>query len=475
MKFYKTLGMVLICMLLVSGCVSSNSSTEKPYSGEANIAQEYIAKGESLEKKELLPSALEQYKLALTIDPGNRKAAEHKKNLLPRLWEKAQLHYKKGLQYDKQGKYSLARKEYLSALVNWPDYKDAKTKLSPGKVSAGNAYIIHKLIKGESVSKLGMIYYGDFKKYPIIGKFNHLKDVTKVRIGDNLKIPVIQGVSLLELKRRQENYLNSKNARKAAIKKSAKNIKTKTTEADNKPDMNLESANTIPEQKQNYKSDNMQETIPSSENKKVFELEKQDMKEAEKTLKSSIKTPTPEQPAMENAVEKNSEMAKPEIKSLQIKNKVKKISKPDNYNQAIALFKQKQYPKAIALFSKVETTNQNDKNLSDYLFKSYFQLGLSQFNLKAYLKAKNSFESALKYNKQCENCQSYIEKCMATYKEKHYNLGIQYFSKEQLSKAIEEWDLVKKVDPDYKKVTPNLKKARMLFKRLENIKQSNTK
>ena len=42
----------------------------------------------------------------------------------------------------------------------------------------------------------------------------------------------------------------------------------------------------------------------------------------------------------------------------------------------------------------------------------------------------------------------------------------------ELKKAIKEWQMVKKVDPDYKDITPNLKKAEMLFKKLESIKKS---
>ncbi len=484
MKIYKTLGTILLFMLLVSGCVSSDSATKQPYSGETNLAGEYIVKGESLEKKGLLTRALEQYKLALTIDPENRKAAKLKKDILPKLWEKAQFHYKKGLTFDKQGKYELARKEYLSALVNWPDYEDAKKKLTPGQVSEGNAYIIHKLMRGESVSKLGMIYYGDFKKYPIIGKFNKLKDVTKVRVGEDLKIPVISGVSLLDLKQRQENYLNSKKAKNtASLNKPVQNMKMEPAEEANKPETDLKSTNMKSEPEQNYQSENAQNVEISPENKKVFELEKKDKQEAEETLNASIKNPDLKKPAMEKISEKKPEMEKmnekePTIKIPSTKKTVetieKKASESTPYDRAVALFNKKKYSKAIPLFSAVEETKPEDKELLDYLFKSYFQFGLFQFNSKEYLKASDSFKSALKYNKKCENCQSYIDKCMTTYKEKHYNLGIQYFSREQLDKAIEEWSLVKKIDPDYKKVDPNLRKAELLFKRLKNIKQSNS-
>ena len=143
----------------------------------------------------------------------------------------------------------------------------------------------------------------------------------------------------------------------------------------------------------------------------------------------------------------------------------------ENYEQGIDLFNKKKYPEAITSFMAAAELDPKNESLLDYLFNSHFQQGLALFNSKEYLSAKDHFESALKYDENCEKCPDYIEKCEETYKEKHYNLGIHYFGKEQLSKAIEEWNLVKEIDPDYKEVTPNLKKAEMLYKRLESIKQ----
>jgi tetratricopeptide (TPR) repeat protein len=82
----------------------------------------------------------------------------------------------------------------------------------------------------------------------------------------------------------------------------------------------------------------------------------------------------------------------------------------------------------------------------------------------------------MQYNDDaCNQCRNYIKTCEDTYKEKHYNLGIHYFGKEQLEQAITEWEQVEKIDPGYKDVQSNLKKARTLYERLESIKQSTNK
>ena len=210
MKNFKLFSVPVLLMIVISGCVSVDPVLRQFESKETKLVRQYVAKGEALEKESRLSSALEQYKLALTVDPGSEEALQHRENVLSKLWEKAQWHYKKGLELDSQGKFDAARKQYLSALQNWPDYKEAKAKLTPGSVTgSGGDYIVHTLKYGESVSQLAKIYYGDFKKHTIIGKFNLLKDVTMVRVGEKLKIPVTQNVSLKDLKLKQENYLGT--------------------------------------------------------------------------------------------------------------------------------------------------------------------------------------------------------------------------------------------------------------------------
>ena len=356
----------------------------------------------------------------MTIEPGNPSAVQHKSHVLEILWNRAQDHFNQGVILDQQGKYDAARKEYLSALQNWPDHKQAKEKLTPGGVADQTGdYITHTLAEGESVSKLGLIYYGDLKTYPVIGKFNNLADVTKVRVGQKLKIPVVEGISLAHLQQAQQAYLNSRTLK--------------------------------------------EETAPPPPL----------LKEAKKKMEPPPETPLEivppdisEYPSPEKEAESVIEPAEEKM--------VMKETVPISYDPAIELFNKKEYAQAIPLFEAAQKGDLEDETLRNYLFESHFQLGLTQFKADQFLPAKRSFESALGYDVFCEMCPDYIEKCEATYKEKHYNLGIHYFGKEELKKAIDEWKLVKIIDPDYKEVAPNLKKAELLYERLESIKQGKT-
>lgn len=425
----KILTPIILMAVLISGCVSAPKKTNTDYT---NSITQYMEKGKSLENEGLYTSALKQYKLALTIDPENKKALQHKDQIESKLWKKAQAHYKMGLEFDKQGKHESARKEYLSALQNWPNYKAAQERLTPGGVvDESSDYIIHKLMYGESVSKLSMIYYGDFKKYSTIGKFNVLKDVTKVRVGDKLKIPVIEGVSLLDLKQKHENYLLSREADNAH-----------ETDDNIPPVETVETVETKPLPEE-YPDPEPDIILPPGDDTK--DAETASVEEESKEMMSS-----------------SEEASQPELEE----------KSSDDYAKGVQLFNQKKYTESIPLLLAAAKVDPDNEILTDYLFRSHFQQALILFNAENFLTAKDNFESALKYDEKCEKCPDYIEKCETTYKEKHYNLGIHYFGKEQLEKAIKEWNLVKNIDPDYKEVTPNLQKAEMLFKRLESIKKS---
>jgi len=409
---------IVFFAMLIAGCFSCASKKVIP--PEPGLVEQYITKGENLESQDRFSSALEQYELALTIESENPSAVQHKKQVLSKLWNRAQDHFNKGMILDEQGKYESARKEYLSALQNWPDHKKAKEKLTSGSVvDQTGDYITHTLADGESVSKLGLIYYGDLKTYPVIGKFNNLEDVTKVRVGQKLNIPVVEGISLAHLQQAQQEYINSRKV-KEKIASPPPMMKGATKEMEPLPEAPVE----------------------------------------------TVQPDLPEYPSPENEMET---VIEPAEEKMAIKETVS-IS----YDPAVELFNKKEYAKAIPLFEVAQNESPENESLRNYLSKSHFQLGLIQFNADQYLPAKSSFESALDYDVSCEMCPDYIEKCESTYKEKHYNLGIHYFGKEELKKAIDEWKLVQKIDPDYKEVAPNLKKAELLYERLENIKQGKT-
>lgn len=140
--------------------------------------------------------------------------------------------------------------------------------------------------------------------------------------------------------------------------------------------------------------------------------------------------------------------------------------------QAEKLIIERQYDKANSLLEETLNLFPEDEAAKELSGQSWYQKGMLQFNEKRYNDAAASFETALKFDADCEKCKVYIEKSKNIFLETHYNKGIDFFSKEDLKNAITEWEAVYDVDPDYKKVQQNLRKARLLQKRLDTIKKS---
>nr|NIM97817.1 hypothetical protein [candidate division Zixibacteria bacterium] len=116
-----------------------------------------------------------------------------------------------------------------------------------------------------------------------------------------------------------------------------------------------------------------------------------------------------------------------------------------------------------------------DSVTREYLAKSHFQQGLLLFAKEDYLAARDAFKATLQFDKDCDKCERNIQECEERYKDVHYGKGLSYFGDEKLADAIREWELVSALDPQYKDVDKNLKKARALLERLESIRRSKTK
>lgn len=418
----------IVCVLLMGGCVVRDSSlktSDSPYASASEkerreLVQQYLTRGRALENEGRLTSAFEKYKLALTVDPENAAARQNKSRMMELLRKRADYHYQRGLQFDNAGQYEAGRNEYLSALQKWPEHQAVKERLT-GRIEENEKsdYIIHTLKYGENVSLVSKLYYGSVKKYDVIGKFNNMKDVTKVKAGDRLKIPAIGGITVPELKKKQTIYLN-----------------------------------------------------PPPKNK--IETEPESEKQA---TESPLPEPVDKTSSQQVAVSQEVPVETPAEKLAAIQPDKKENIIPQAtifHQEGKKMLAQKKYTGAIEKLSKAHQLDSQDQSIRDDLFQALFQNGLALFRKKTYLGARDQFKSALKVNPSCDKCQENIEKSESVYIKTHYDLGTYYFGNENLEKAIEEWKQVKALDPDYKQVTPNLKRAEALYKRWIEIKERST-
>jgi len=139
---------------------------------------------------------------------------------------------------------------------------------------------------------------------------------------------------------------------------------------------------------------------------------------------------------------------------------------------AIEFFKDQQFNDAIVEFKKVLSANPNDKETMNYISDAYFQMGSTETTQNKLLEALEHFQSALNYNKNCDLCITKLAQTKDLYKEFHYKAGMKSYNEQNLIQAILEWELVQKMDMEYKKITELLEKAKTIQKNIEAIKKS---
>jgi tetratricopeptide (TPR) repeat protein len=139
-------------------------------------------------------------------------------------------------------------------------------------------------------------------------------------------------------------------------------------------------------------------------------------------------------------------------------------------DHGIELYNDKAYEAAIVEFNKVLAATPNDPVALDYLYQCHFHQSMALYVRKEYLAARDGFRTTLKFKGNCQQCHAYMDKCEASYKAFHYTRGMQFYHNEQLEEAIREWELVKREDPDYKKVTYLIDKARTIQEKMNELK-----
>ena len=358
-----------------------------PEALKKKLVTEYLQVGKKYEEMGDPVTALGQYKRALTVDPLNQEAIESRKRVEEELRGSAEEHYQAGIKFHKTGKYGRARHQFLIALRLWPEHAGAVKMLTTRKRIQIKRYVMHTVQPGENLAGVAKIYYGDHHKFPLIAKYNNITDATRVYVGQEIKVPEIEGVPLL--------------AHKEGIR----------TEE-------LEVADVVSREREKY------------------------------TLEEQEPVETP-------AVEEKE--ALDHVASYR--------------NDGIELFGIEKYQEAIASFNKVLNIYPQDSIALEYSHKAHLQHGMSLFGKEDYLEARDQFKACLRLKSESQKCQVYLEKSEKLYKEMHYRKGIQLFDKELLTEAIEEWNSVWIIDPNYKRVEYLITKSKTILKNIQELKE----
>lgn len=135
-------------------------------------------------------------------------------------------------------------------------------------------------------------------------------------------------------------------------------------------------------------------------------------------------------------------------------------------------FNRNEFPAAIAEFEKYLQARPDDAEIRSHVSIAYFRQALIDYNKSEFMTAAKGFRAALAYDGRCDKCTTYIAQNEESFKDAHYNKGVVFYDNQQLAEAINEWEPVYNLDPGYKEVERNLRKARNLMEKLEKIKKS---
>lgn len=141
-------------------------------------------------------------------------------------------------------------------------------------------------------------------------------------------------------------------------------------------------------------------------------------------------------------------------------------------NLGIDFFKNREFKNAVIELKKVVTADPADMDSKVYISKAYYNLGESADTKKEYLAAIENFKTALYFDNNCPSCKGRIKQTRSLYKEHYYKSGMKFFDEQNLNMAISQWELVQTMDPDYKKVTELLGKAKTIQKNIKVIRQA---
>jgi len=418
-------------LAIILGCQASQAPR-----GKDKQANAYIQQAQAYESQGNLVEALAQYKLAQTLAPNEPVVTEGIIRLEQQLNELAEAHYQAGLNFRDKGKWRLAKKEFLKTLRYRPDHEKAAAMLQQRQTEGTRAFITHEIAPGESISKLALKYYGDYKKYHHIVNFNNMSNATRVRVGQRVMVPVIEGVTIDDLIRISAGVSAQPSPEKEAY-----------TVHQIQPGESLAKVAQIYYgdyhlfpiiAKYNDISDPA--SIKVGQTVKVPRLEKDPEPVAAPPYRPEANEPQavaaiPDAP-VETAEEPQAKESEP-------------VDQVAEYRETgIFLFNEKNYDEAIVEFQKVLGAAPEDADAIEYITRAYVETARAHIEANRLDEAKTALIKALDYNDDCTDCQALLARCRTIEAEALTEKGEVLFRNNQFDEAISTLERAVALNPD---------------------------
>jgi tetratricopeptide (TPR) repeat protein len=156
------------------------------------LAAGHRDRARQLERGGDLRQALNEWKLALTIDPGDQAALEGRQGLEARLERSIGERLGQGREALGKGDHLEARRHFLAVLAMDPANQAAFSALQNDVKEI--RFVPHTVKGGETLATIAERYYGDRARSEVIWETNQLPPNPRLSAGMVLKIPEIPGV-----------------------------------------------------------------------------------------------------------------------------------------------------------------------------------------------------------------------------------------------------------------------------------------
>jgi peptidoglycan/xylan/chitin deacetylase (PgdA/CDA1 family) len=156
------------------------------------LAASHNERSEQLEKQGLLRQAVEERAIALTINPGDKKAQEAHKRLEGRITQEVTGLLKEARSALDRGVLGEAQQRLLTVLSLDPTNRTAFETLQNEVREV--MFITHTVRAGDTCVSLAELYYGDRLRCEVIAETNRFALNASLRAGQKIRVPEIPGV-----------------------------------------------------------------------------------------------------------------------------------------------------------------------------------------------------------------------------------------------------------------------------------------
>ena len=187
----------VLLLAVFAGCaaVPAPPVTPSPSPGEApadpftSLSDRYRMTAEEEEAAGRPERALESWRIAAALRPGDEAADREISRLQDLLAAEADKHFHRGIAFDRKGSSAEARKEFLLALVARPDHAQAldylKNRLHENTIS-------YRVAEGDTYEEIARKFYDDPELAFLVAGANDLDMRTPPLPGRRLTLPIIE-------------------------------------------------------------------------------------------------------------------------------------------------------------------------------------------------------------------------------------------------------------------------------------------